>query len=123
MLRHDLEAVGIPYVVDGPDGPQYADFHSLRHAYVMMLEAAGVTLKQAMKLARHSDPKLTLKRYGKAQRAELAAAIERMPPLVSSAPTDGPAQEKAVLPRGRRRQTTVPRSGAGKVFRRKPSDE
>jgi hypothetical protein len=30
MLRIDLDAAGIPYAVDGPDGPEYADFHSLR---------------------------------------------------------------------------------------------
>ena len=28
MLRIDLDAAGIPYIVDGPDGPLYADFHS-----------------------------------------------------------------------------------------------
>jgi integrase len=32
MLRGDLEAAGIPYAVEGPDGPEYADFHSLRHS-------------------------------------------------------------------------------------------
>ncbi len=32
MLRIDLEAAGIAYAVDGPDGPEYADFHSLRHS-------------------------------------------------------------------------------------------
>src|SRR5581483_2486802 len=34
MLRGDLESVGIPYEVPGPDGPLFADFHSLRHAYI-----------------------------------------------------------------------------------------
>ncbi len=58
MLRVDLEAASIPYVVDGPEGPDYADFHSLRHSFVALLELAGCTLKQAMALARHSDPKL-----------------------------------------------------------------
>jgi hypothetical protein len=31
MFRLDLEAAGIPYVIGGPDGPLYADFHALRH--------------------------------------------------------------------------------------------
>jgi hypothetical protein len=31
MLRGDLETAGIPYVVEGPDGPLFADFHALRH--------------------------------------------------------------------------------------------
>jgi hypothetical protein len=32
MRRFGLEAAGIPYAVEGPDGPLYADFHSLRHS-------------------------------------------------------------------------------------------
>jgi integrase len=28
MLRRDLIAADVPYVVEGPDGPEYADFHS-----------------------------------------------------------------------------------------------
>src|SRR5262249_13794995 len=28
MLRIDLDAAGIPYAVEGPDGPLYADFHA-----------------------------------------------------------------------------------------------
>ena len=40
-LKGDLETVGIPYVVDGPNGPLFADFHSLRHAYVSGLGAVG----------------------------------------------------------------------------------
>lgn len=56
MLRIDLEAAGIAYSVEGPDGPLYADFHALRHSYVALLEKSGATLKEAMQLARHSDP-------------------------------------------------------------------
>lgn len=81
MLRIDLEAVGIPYVIDGPDGPEFADFHCLRHSYIGLLDKSGATLKEAMQLARHSDPKLTMKIYGKARRHDLAGAIDRMPSL------------------------------------------
>ncbi len=72
MLRIDLDAAGIPYITDGPDGPQYADFHCLRHSYVALLDRSGATLKEAMQLARHSDPKLTMKIYGKARRHDLS---------------------------------------------------
>ena len=41
MLRDDLEAAGIPYVVEGPDGPLYADLHALRHTFIAMLDDAG----------------------------------------------------------------------------------
>jgi excisionase family DNA binding protein len=81
MLRRDLEAAGIPYVVQGPDGPLFADFHALRHSYVAMLDRAGVSLKQAMQLARHSDPKLTMAVYGRAQLHDLGAAVGRLPQL------------------------------------------
>ena len=36
MLRIDLDAAGVPYAVEGPDGPLYADFHSLRHSYIAL---------------------------------------------------------------------------------------
>ena len=95
MLRMDLEAAGIPYVVEGPDGPLYADFHALRHSFIAMLDRGGVTLKQAMQLARHSDPKLTMARYGRAQLHDLAQAVGKMPsvltPATAPAPETGPA--------------------------------
>src|SRR6185436_10818325 len=33
-FRLDLDAAGIPYAVDGPDGLLYADFHALRHSFI-----------------------------------------------------------------------------------------
>jgi integrase len=66
MLGVDLAAAGVPYVVEGPDGPLHADFHSLRHGFIAMLDRSGAMLKEAMQLARHSDPKLTMAVYGRA---------------------------------------------------------
>jgi len=80
-FQTDIETVGIPYVVEGPDGPLYADFHALRHSYVALLDRAGVSLKQAMQLARHSDPKLTMAIYGRAQIHDLGAAVDALPSL------------------------------------------
>jgi integrase len=80
-LRHDLAEAGIPYVIDGPEGPLYADLHALRHSYVLLLDQAGVTVKQAMSLARHSDPKLTMARYGRPQLGDLGSAVNRLPSL------------------------------------------
>ncbi len=88
MLRIDLDAVGIPYAVEGPDGLLYADFHSLRHSYVALLDRSGATLKEAMALARHSDPKLTMARYGKAQLHDLAGKIEQLPRLLNTTPVE-----------------------------------
>src|SRR5262249_44727154 len=85
-LRHDLEAAGIPYVVEGPDGPPVFDFHGLRHSYVLLLEHTGASVKQAMQLARHSDPKLTMARYGRVQLHDLGATVERLPSLTGGSP-------------------------------------
>jgi excisionase family DNA binding protein len=86
MLRRDLDAAGIPYATDGPEGPLYLDFHALRHGYVALLDKAGATLKEAMSLARHTDPKLTMARYGRAHLHDLAAAVGRLPGLLSEGP-------------------------------------
>ncbi len=78
MLRTDLEAAQIPYVVDGPDGPLFADFHSLRHSYISLLNRGGVGLLNAQKLARHSTPNLTA-RYTHTRLSELANDAELLP--------------------------------------------
>ncbi len=88
MLRLDLSAAGVEYIAKGANGPEYRDFHSLRHAYVAMLDRAGCTLKEAMQLARHSDPKLTLARYGKAQLHDLAGKVELLPDLLNGTPLE-----------------------------------
>lgn len=82
MLRIELDSCSIPYVIDGPNGPLYADFHSLRHSFVALIDASGVSPKMAMQLARHADPRLTMERYGKAGLEELSQAIEGMPSLL-----------------------------------------
>lgn len=84
MLRVDLEPAGIAYVLDTQGGPLYADFHALRHSYIALLDRAGATLKEAMQLARHSDPKLTMAVYGRARLTDLGTAIEGMPLLLYS---------------------------------------
>jgi hypothetical protein len=82
MIRLDLEACGIDY---RDENGLVADFHSLRHCFVALLDRAGVSLKQAMQLARHSDPKLTMARYGRAQLHDLGAAVESLPALMPPA--------------------------------------
>ncbi len=81
MLRRDLEAVDIPYSVEGPDGPEYADFHALRHTYLTMLGRNGVDLRTAQELAGHSTPLLTAK-YTHRRLYDLAGAVDKLPTLV-----------------------------------------
>jgi hypothetical protein len=83
MFKADLVAAEVPYATDGPDGRLFADFHSLRHTYIARLDRSGATLKEAMQLARHSDPKLTMAVYGRARLHDLGAAVGRLPTLLT----------------------------------------
>jgi hypothetical protein len=93
MMRMDLEAAGIPYVVDGPDGPLYADFHSLRHSYLTLGGRAGIDLRTLQELAGHSTPTLTA-RYSHCRLHDLAGAVEKLPRFL---PDDRPDAEPQVL--------------------------
>jgi integrase/recombinase XerC len=86
MLRGDLVAAGIPYIVEGPDGPLYADFHSLRHSYLTLGGRAGIELRTLQELAGHSTPVLTA-RYSHRRLHDLAGAIEKLPNFLPSATT------------------------------------
>jgi hypothetical protein len=59
----------------------FADFHALWHSFVALLDRPGATLKEAMQLARHSNPRLTMAVYGRAQLHDLAGAVDRLPSL------------------------------------------
>ena len=59
MLRKDLKDAGIPYTVQGPNGPEYADFHALRHTYLTLLGRSGVDLRTQQELAGHESPVTT----------------------------------------------------------------
>ena len=91
MLRGDLEAAGIPYAIEGPDGPLFADFHSLRHSYLTLGGRAGIDLRTLQELAGHSTPVLTA-RYSHRRLFNLAGAIEKLPNFL---PTSGDGTAEA----------------------------
>jgi integrase len=93
MLRGDLEAAGIPYAVEGPDGPLYADFHGLRHTYLTLGCRAGIDLRTLQELAGHSTPTLTA-RYSHRRLYDLAGAFEKLPNFLPGA---GNGNEAAAL--------------------------
>lgn len=99
MLQKDLEDAGIPYVIEGADGPLYADFHSFRHTYISLLIAAGASVKHAQILARHSDPGITIGRYSHAQLGELGETLGRLPSLSGPANPTNTTNALADLPR------------------------
>ena len=86
MLRIDLDAAGIPYTVEGPDGPLFADFHALRHSYLTLGGRAGIDLRTLQELAGHSTPTLTA-RYSHRRLHDLAGAVEKLPSIL---PTEAP---------------------------------
>jgi integrase len=80
MMRKDLAAAGIPYTTDGPDGPEHADFHSLRHSYLTLGGRHGIDLRTLQELAGHSRSELT-ERYSHVRLVNLAGAVEKLPSL------------------------------------------
>ena len=79
MLRRDLEAANIAREVDSADGVEVRDFHSLRNTYISGVIRSGADLKQAMTLARHSDPRLTTARYARTNLQDLGTVVESLP--------------------------------------------
>ena len=79
MLRVDLVAAEIPLKVDGPEGMETRDFHALRYCYISDVLRSGADVKQAMTLARHSDPRLTTARYGRTRIQDLGAVVDKLP--------------------------------------------
>jgi hypothetical protein len=75
MLRADLTDAGIPHVQPGPDGDEFLDFHGLWHTFVARLDRAGVSLKIASELARHSTVELTAKIYARPRLKDLSGAV------------------------------------------------
>ena len=71
------------------------DFHSTRHAYVTAICRADVSPRVMMELARHSDPRLTMKRYSRVAVADSARALDFLPKLGAA----GPETERAELRR------------------------
>ena len=74
----DLAAAGIPYEDD--KGHVY-DFHSLRAQFISDLSRSGVSLVEAQKLARHSDPRLTSNHYTHLSVHDLSTAVEKLSPI------------------------------------------
>jgi integrase len=75
MVKKDLERIGIPY--ENEDG--IADFHATgRHTYITGLLTNGTSVVDAMKLARHSDVRTTM-RYTHIGLEMQADAIKNLP--------------------------------------------
>ena len=83
MIRSDLEAAGIAYAVEGSGGPEYADFHALRHSFLTLGGRSGIDLRTLQELAGHSKPELTA-RYSHRRLHDLAGAVEKLPNILAA---------------------------------------
>ena len=118
MMRVDLKAAGIPYVVEGPGGPEHADFHALRHSYLTLLGKGGVDLRTVQEMAGHSKPELTA-RYMHTRIGDMAGAAAKLPTILPSGLSDPLRVAHRVVDAGRAgmpadaRNCTTP-GGAGR---------
>ncbi|MDE2100036.1 MAG: tyrosine-type recombinase/integrase [Patescibacteria group bacterium] len=83
MLHADLRRCGIEPV---DDQGRVVDTHSLRHGYISALALAGVPVKVAQTLARHSDPKLTMNVYAHLSAFDLHGAVAGALPDLTTVP-------------------------------------
>ncbi|GIW78766.1 MAG: hypothetical protein KatS3mg105_0573 [Gemmatales bacterium] len=109
MLRHDLEAAGIPYV---DENGRYADFHALRHTFITNMVKSGISPKAAQSLARHSTIDLTMNVYTSLTVHDQASALASLPAIPSldagrpeakaleATGTDGLKKVPTMVPRG-----------------------
>ena len=132
MLRADLEAAGVQY---RDDADRVADFHSLRKSFATLLLRAGVDVRTARDLMRHSTIQMTADVYACRVKGADADAIERLPDLTPhvAAVATGTDDEAAVTRQntdelsggptggntGTRRCTTVQRDARHRPHERK----
>ncbi len=76
LFRKHLQAAGI---VKTDSQGKVVDFHSFRHTFCTNLHLAGVPLREAMELMRHSDARLTMTIYADSSLFALRPAVEKLP--------------------------------------------
>ena len=94
MLRDDLDAAGLPSVVQTREGVGIIDFHSLRGLFVTNAIRTGQPSRVVMRVARLSS-ELLLERYAKISEAEVTACIEAMPSPSVITPSSSSDRQRA----------------------------
>lgn len=73
-----------------PQNGATLDRHSLRKSFITWLSVAGVAPRVAMKLARHTDLRLTMRTYTDDRQLGDAAEVEKLPDLTPRPDADAP---------------------------------
>ncbi|MDB6004395.1 MAG: hypothetical protein JWR15_1382 [Prosthecobacter sp.] len=102
-LQLDLKKAGIAYV---DENGETADFHSFRHTFITWLRVAGVSKREAVKLARLSEERLLDRVYTDESHLEVSKSVAKLPTLLQNdspyySPKSGflcPAASNAVKP-------------------------
>ena len=94
IIRDDLQRARAEWINAAPNAierdkrersswlsPEGFDWHSLRVSFISSLARSGTPLAAAMKLARHTDPRLTARTYSRFSASEDALSIERLAAL------------------------------------------
>ena len=89
----------------GDDDRQF-DFHALRGQFITELGRQGVSLQEAQKLARHSDPRLTANHYTHLSVHDLSRSVGKLPTLPEPQPSQATGTDDATIRRNNRPQTT-----------------
>ena len=76
LFSEHLKAAGIS---KNDSRGRVVDFHSFRHTFCTYLHRAGVPMREAMELMRHSDARLTMKIYTDTALFALRPAVEKLP--------------------------------------------
>ena len=76
IIQADFKAAGIALA---DERGHRVDFHALRMTYITRLQRSGVSPREAMELARHSDMRLTMKTYTDVAQLPLAATVRQLP--------------------------------------------
>ena len=93
-----VEAQGRKTIYRKSFTPHWVDFHALRMTYITRLQRAGVSPREAMELARHSDMRLTMKTYTDAAQLPAFGTVGSKPKTDTQTLVDGgQAESGAVL--------------------------
>jgi integrase len=77
-MHRDLIAAGI---AKKDERGRIVDFHSFRHSFAQRLKEAGIPFAVAMRMMRHSDPKLLASVYGDQDAYALSEQVAKLPGL------------------------------------------
>jgi integrase/recombinase XerD len=92
MIRMDLKAAEIPYK---DEADRVFDFHCLRHQFISTLARSGAHPKEAQALARHSTITLTMDRYTHLAVVDLTSALDRLPAIPTTDPSNEAIEQRA----------------------------